>query len=126
MTQSSHPQALVAATRPAHRHAGRRLTRSQRRRRRLAGLFRLVVLLLVVAVVVWAGARVAHATDGSEHLRGVVHVVRAGDTVWSVVVAQYGSTRHDVRQLVDQVEQANGLNGRAIVPGDRLRLPYIE
>ena len=84
------------------------------------------MLLLVVAVVVWAGARVAHATDGSEHLQGVVHVVRAGDTVWSVVVAQYGGASHDVRQLVDEVEQVNGLHGRAIVPGDRLRLPYVE
>jgi hypothetical protein len=126
VSHPSHPQALGRATRPAHRQADGRVTRSMRRRRRLAGLFRLLVLLLVVAVVIWAGARVAHATDGSEHLHGVVHVVRAGDTVWSVVVAQYGSARHDVRQLVDQVEQMNGLNGRAIVPGERLRLPYIE
>jgi LysM repeat protein len=90
------------------------------------GLIRLVVLVVVVAAVVWAGARVAHATDGSEHLHGAVHVVRTGDTVWSVVVAQYGGARHDVRQLVDQVEQVNGLHGRAIVPGQRLRLPYVE
>jgi LysM repeat protein len=90
------------------------------------GLVRLTVLLLVVAVVIWAGARVAHATDRSEHLQGVVHVVQAGDTVWSVVVAQYGGARHDVRQLVDQVEQVNELYGRAIVPGERLRLPYVE
>jgi hypothetical protein len=44
------------------------------------GLIRLVVLVLVVAVVVWAGARVAHAADGSEHLSGIVHVVKSGDT----------------------------------------------
>ena len=55
-----------------------------------------------------------------------MHVVQAGDTVWSVVVAQYGGARHDVRQLVDQVEQVNELHGRAIVPGERLRLPYVE
>jgi nucleoid-associated protein YgaU len=90
------------------------------------GLIRLAVLVVVVAVVVWAGARVAHATDGSEHLSGTVHVVESGDTVWSVVVAQYGGARYDVRQLIDQVEQVNGLHGRAIVPGQRLRLPYVE
>ena len=100
--------------------------RSLRRHRRLLGLTRLAVLVVVIALVVWAGARVAHATDGSEHLNGTVHVVRSGDTVWSIVVAQYGSARHDVRQLVDRVEQANGLHGRPIRPGDRLRLPYIE
>ncbi len=110
----------LAAAAPQRRRPG------QRRRRRLLGLTRLAVLLIVVAVVVWAGARVAHATDGSEHLNGVVHVVRSGDTVWSIVVAHYGGVRHDVRQLVEQVEQANGLHGRAIRPGDRLRLPYVE
>jgi hypothetical protein len=46
--------------------------------------------------------------------------------VWSIVVAQYGSARHDVRQLVDEVEQVNRLDDGAIVPGDRLRLPYGE
>jgi LysM domain len=112
--------------RSPHGSRARQPQRSSRRHRRLLGLTRLAVLLIVVAVVVWAGARVAHAADGSEHLNGTVHVVRSGDTVWSIVVAQYGGARHDVRQLVDQVEQANGLHGRPIRPGDRLRLPYVE
>jgi nucleoid-associated protein YgaU len=77
-------------------------------------------------LVIWAGARVAHAAGGSERLNGTVHVVQLGDTVWSIVVAQYGSARHDVRQLVDEVEQVNRLDDGAIVPGDRLRLPYGE
>jgi nucleoid-associated protein YgaU len=124
----------VSGERPLHtgRHvprsggSARRRPGQAQRRRRLLGLTRLAVLLIVVAVVVWGGARVAHATDGSEHLNGVVHVVRSGDTVWSIVLAHYGGSRHDVRQLVEQVEQANGLRGRAIRPGDRLRLPYVE
>ena len=126
MSHVSQSRGSVPIGSQVHRRTRRQLSPATRRRRRLLGLVRLAVLLLVVAVVVWAGARVAHATDGSEHLQGVVHVVRAGDTVWSVVVAQYGGASHDVRQLVDEVEQVNGLHGRAIVPGDRLRLPYVE
>ena len=125
MTHTSQSRGAASAPRQAHRRRPRQHSRVSRRRR-LVGLVRLTVLLLVVAVVIWAGARVAHATDRSEHLQGVVHVVQAGDTVWSVVVAQYGGARHDVRQLVDQVEQVNRLHGRAIVPGERLRLPYVE
>jgi hypothetical protein len=97
-----------------------------RRRSRRAGLVRLTIALIVLALLVWGGAHVAHAADGSERLTGTVHLVRPGDTLWTVVQAQYGSQQYDLRRLVYLVQHENHLSGADLTPGQRLLLPYVE
>jgi nucleoid-associated protein YgaU len=48
-------------------------------------------------------------------------VVRSGDTLWSIASSVAGA--HDVRQVVDRIQQVNGLRGSDLVPGQVLRLP---
>ena len=123
---SAHTAVRYRGTSRPASAARRRPSRRARRRARLVGLTRLVVLLLVLALVVWASARVAHAAGSSERFDGTVQVVHQGDTLWGIVVRQYGSARYDVRELVDRVERLNGLHDQPLMPGDRLRLPYLE
>ena len=47
-------------------------------------------------------------------------LVEAGETLWSIASARYGG---DPRAGVWKLQQANGLSGTQIVPGQRLLLP---
>jgi len=101
-------------------HRGRR-----RRQQRLAGLARLALVVLILVLLAWTGARIAQAAGADEPLTGVVYVVRSGDTLWDLVSEHYGTQRHDVRALVDLVERENHLAEPALVPGQRIRFPYV-
>jgi nucleoid-associated protein YgaU len=48
-------------------------------------------------------------------------VVRPGDTLWSIATSLDGES--DVRAVVDAIQEANGLDGTALVPGQVLVLP---
>jgi hypothetical protein len=48
------------------------------------------------------------------------HVVRAGDTLWTIASARYDD---DLRAAVWAIEERNGLDGAAISPGQVLMLP---
>jgi len=104
--------------------AGARVRRA-RRARRLAGLLRFAVFLLLVFVAVWAGVRVANATDGSGSFDGSVYEVQSGDTLWQIAAAEYDSNV-DLRAVVYAIREANGLDGALLRPGQELTLPYIE
>jgi len=101
-----------------------RAGRRQLHRRRLAGLVRLIIFLLLIFIAVWAGVRVAHAGDATSVYTGHRIVVRAGDTLWGLAAHEYGAGT-DLRQAVWQIQQANGLQGVAVHPGQRVTLPYI-
>jgi LysM domain len=97
------------------RRPGLRLTR---RARRLA-----VVLALCVGVVLgsWL-APLLSGGDGGLHLAGVSSVVvEPGDTLWSIAASV--ADGDDVRAVVDRIQELNGLEGSAVVPGQVLRLP---
>jgi hypothetical protein len=112
----------VSAVEPPRRYA-----RPLRRRRMPRGLrlLRLAVVVSVVILAIWGGAQVAQAvTDQAP--QGVIHVVEPGDTVWGIVVAEYGAVDHDVRDLVDRVLAANDLPDAEVRPGQEIVLPPLE
>jgi LysM repeat protein len=89
---------------------------SSSRRLRPAG--RLVAVVLAALGASVALAVVAHG--GSAGAEATI-VVQPGDTLWSIAAGRYPSD--DVRARVMDIEQANGLSGPAIAPGQTLRLP---
>jgi nucleoid-associated protein YgaU len=107
---------VSAAPRPAQvRNVRLRLTR---RARRLA-----VVLALAAGVTVGS---LLGPLFGSDHdalrLTGESSVVvQSGDTLWSI--ASSLDAGGDVRALVDEIQQLNGLSGAELLPGQTLRLP---
>lgn len=97
------------------------------RRRRLAVLLLMVTCVVAVAVGAQAALRplVASPGGGASAAPGVTqasggHVVRPGETLWSVAaaIAPAGS---DVRATVDELAELNG--GPALTVGQRLVLP---
>lgn len=93
-------------------------TRVRRRRR--------VAALLAGAAAVWAlGGPVAEAVglvDGSA-ARPRTHVVRAGETLWSIAV-RYEPSR-DPREVVHAIAGANGLDPGRLLPGQEIALPAV-
>ncbi|MBA2642948.1 MAG: LysM peptidoglycan-binding domain-containing protein [Actinobacteria bacterium] len=79
-------------------------------------MFARIVIVLVVAAVVWAVLARDTGASGPERS----YVVRAGDTMWSIVEARYAG---DPREGVWKLQRRNELDGTTIVPGQRLVLP---
>ena len=84
-------------------------------RRRLLG----IVLLLLVIGLAWVVPS-GGAAAGQAHVERHRYVVRPGDTLWSIA----GGIRDgDPRALVDAIQQANGADPGALVPGEVLLIP---
>jgi nucleoid-associated protein YgaU len=99
------------------RSAGRGV-RLTRRARRLAVV---LTLALGVAIGSWVGPLLAGG-DGDLRLAGVQSVVvQPGDTLWSIAGDAAGTA--DVREVVDRIQELNGLQGTVLMPGQVLRLP---
>lgn len=79
-------------------------------------MFVRIVLVVLVAVLVWA----VLARDTGAGPTPRVHRVETGDTLWSIAAERYGG---DPRAGVWKLQQANGLDGATIVPGQRLLVP---
>ncbi len=79
-------------------------------------MFARVVIVLLVAVFLWAVFARESGAAGPERY----HVVRPGDTIWSIVDAMYAG---DPREGVWKLQRRNELDGTTIVPGQRLVLP---
>jgi hypothetical protein len=95
------------------------------RRRRLRGLTRFVVFVLVVVIAVWVSVRVAVAVPDAGALDGRQYTVRAGDTLWSIALVNYGHER-DPRRVVYEIEQKNQMQSSTLCEGQRIVLPYLE
>jgi nucleoid-associated protein YgaU len=104
-------------SRPAPGHARRGRVRLTRRARRLAAV-------LMVASGVALGSWLGPLLHGGDDLRlaGVNSVVvQPGETLWSIAGSLGGDD--DVRAVVDEIQELNGLEGSALVPGQVLVLP---
>ncbi len=95
---------------------GLRLTR---RARRLG-----VVLGLAVGVVVgsWVGSAVSGGDSGLRLAGEAGVVVEQGDTLWSIAAAVAGEG-DDVRAVIAEIRERNGLRDASLVPGQVLVLP---
>jgi nucleoid-associated protein YgaU len=105
------------APRPAHPRASVRL-RPTRRARRLA-----VVLALAggVAVGSWVGPLLGGGGSALRLAGDSSVVVQQGDTLWSIASSLDGN--RDVRTVVDEIQELNGLRGADVRPGQILLLP---
>lgn len=87
---------------------------------------RAAVLLTTVAVVVVLLLANAFAADGGVPGDGrggrVEHLVVSGDTLWDIAAA-YTTAGEDVRHVVADIREANGLEGSVIYPGQVLQVP---
>jgi nucleoid-associated protein YgaU len=90
----------------------------------VSGLARFALFLFLVFIAVWAGVRVANATSESEAFDGRAYVVQSGDTLWQIAAAEYDDSL-DLRAVVYEIRQANGLGGALLQPGQELTLPYV-
>jgi hypothetical protein len=79
-------------------------------------VFGRIVIVVLVAVLVWA----VLARDTGAGPTPQVHRVQTGETLWSIAQERYGG---DPRAGVWRLQEANGLEGSTIVPGQRLLVP---
>ena len=100
----------------ARRSPGRlRLTR----RARLLGVT--LALVLGVAIGSWLGPLLA-GPGADLRLAGAESVVvQPGDSLWSIAGKVAGSS--DVREVIDRIQEINGLSGTVLIPGQVLELP---
>jgi LysM repeat protein len=84
------------------------------------------VLLAAVAAALLAlayasAAGVGPAAGDGGPVRYDTVTVAPGDTLWAIATRHYPDA--DAREKVGEIEQANGLSGPIIEPGQRLKLP---
>lgn len=58
----------------------------------------------------------------AENRGGETHTVQPGDTLWDIAL-RIGSPTQDIRRLVFEITQLNGLTDAQLKPGQVLRLP---
>jgi nucleoid-associated protein YgaU len=80
-----------------------------------------LALALGVAIGSWLGPHLAGGSDDFR-LAGVQSVVvQPGDTLWSIAADVAGTG--DVREVVDRIQELNGLQDAVLMPGQVLELP---
>jgi nucleoid-associated protein YgaU len=94
-----------------------RLRLTRRARRFLAVL----TFSAAVALGSWLGPLVNGGEDDLLLAGVTTVVVEPGDTLWSIATSVHGD--RDVRAVVDEIQELNGLESAELVPGQTLQLP---
>lgn len=86
---------------------------------------RVVAVLVAAGVAGLVSGPVAEAVSAADEGGGAArtHVVRSGDTLWSIATRLEPS--EDPRLVVDAIATANRLDPASLVPGQELRIPSI-
>lgn len=105
--------------RPARRSAPAEV-RPMRLTRRGRVVVSALALLVALAAALWA--QPAGADAPSEPIAVRTHVVVAGETMWQIAaaVAEPGA---DVRDVVDELVELNGLSGSGLAAGQQILVP---
>ena len=87
------------------------------------------VLKGIALMVILSGAFTTWGMGHKEYtINTATHVVREGQTLWGIAteyMPEQEKTR-DVRELVHDIEQANGLHNKFIQPGMVLAIPLAK
>lgn len=87
-----------------------------------------VVLMVVVIGAVITGT-VLLLLHGSDHFYEyedtVTYYVEQGDTLWTIACRYSDTKNHDVRRVIDIIEEINDCNAN-IYPGDALEIPVFS
>lgn len=89
---------------------------------------RSVVLIVVVLAAVGFGTAwlLIHGSDGFyEYEDTVTYYVEQGDTLWKIARQYSDPKNHDVRRVIDIIEEINGCNAN-IYPDDALEIPVFN
>jgi nucleoid-associated protein YgaU len=93
---------------------------------RLTRRGRVVVVLLGLLVVVGGALGGRAVADGPERGTEVTtHAVQAGETLWQIAAGIAGPGE-DVRDVVDRLQDLNGLASASLVAGDVLLIPVAS
>ncbi|MGA8324609.1 MAG: LysM peptidoglycan-binding domain-containing protein [Candidatus Cybelea sp.] len=90
----------------------------KRKRFTLMPAIALAALGLMIALPSLSSVRLYAATAPTY----VTVTVRPGDTIWSIATS-HDRSNLDLQELVDRISDANRLQGGALQPGQRLRIP---
>lgn len=82
---------------------------------------RMAVAVLSLGLMV-IGFRIGAASAEERLIPTETVVVTSGDTLWSIAEARLGGAG-DVRDLVHEIRQINGLDTSELAPGDVLEVP---
>ncbi|MGC5626820.1 LysM peptidoglycan-binding domain-containing protein [Georgenia sp. Z1344] len=120
----SRPSARPSVAAPAVRGDSLRATAAAPLRLTARGVLALRALVLGIAllVVVGLGAGIGAIAAPSVEASGATVVVAPGESLWAVASAA-AAPGEDVRDVVAQIAELNGLRGESVAAGQTLQLP---
>lgn len=108
---------MQAVSQPVPAVVKRRVHHMRRRTARSGRLLAAAAL----AVVLFTASQVVLTRASGPQPPAAVHVVAEGETLWDIA-DQYSEGR-DLREVVDLIQQYNGLQNAVIYPGQALEIP---